>query len=94
MKKNVLVIGGSYFAGRVFSIYASKRDKVALHIVNRGRYTLNLPVVYEYKCDRHDVETLSAILPDMNFDAVVDFCGYNPDEIAPIINALPDSIGR
>jgi len=94
MKKDVLVIGGSYFAGRVFSIYTSKRDKVALHIVNRGRYTLNLPGVYEYKCDRHDVEKLSEILPDMKFDAVVDFCGYNPDEITPIINALPGRIGQ
>ena len=94
MKKNVLVIGGSYFAGRVFSIYASKRDKVALHVVNRGRYTLNLPGVSEYKCDRHNVEMLSAILPDMEFDAIVDFCGYNPGEIGPIINTLPGRIGQ
>src|SRR4030043_2273690 len=94
MKKNVLVIGGSYFAGRVFSIYISRRDKVALHIVNRGRYTLNLPGVCEYKCDRHDLEKLSSILPNMKFDAVVDFCGYNPDEIAPIINTLPGRIGQ
>ena len=94
MKKNVLVIGGSYFAGRVFCIYASKRDKVALHVVNRGRYTLNLPGVCEYKCDRHDAEKLSTILPDMKFDAVVDFCGYNPGEISVIINALPGRIGQ
>lgn len=94
MKKNVLVIGGSYFAGRVFSIYASRRDKVALHVVNRGKYTLNLTDVCEYKCDRHDVEKLSAILPDMKFDAVVDFCGYNPGEISAIINALPGRIGQ
>jgi hypothetical protein len=94
VKKNVLVIGGSYFAGRVFSIYTSRRDKVALHVVNRGRYTLNLPGVSEYKCDRHDVGTLSAMLPDIEFDAVVDFCGYNPDEIGPIINALPGRIGQ
>jgi 2'-hydroxyisoflavone reductase len=94
MKKNVLVIGGSYFAGRVFSIYTSRRDKVALHVVNRGKYTLNLPGVCEYKCDRHDVEKLSAILPDMKFDAIVDFCGYNPGEISAIINALPGRIGQ
>lgn len=94
MKKNVLIIGGSYFAGRVFSIYSSKRDKLALHVVNRGRYTLNLPGVCEYKCDRHDVETLSAILPDIKFEAIVDFCAYNPDEIASIINALPGRMGH
>jgi nucleoside-diphosphate-sugar epimerase len=94
LKKSVLVIGGSYFAGRVFSIYASRRDKVALHVVNRGRYTLNLPGVSEYNCDRHDVGTLSAILPDIEFDAVVDFCGYNPDEIGAIIDTLPGRIGQ
>lgn len=94
MKKNVLVIGGSYFAGRVFSIYSSRRDKFALHVVNRGKYTLNLPGVCEYKCDRHDVKKLSAILPDMKFDAVVDFCGYNPGEISAIIKALPGRIGQ
>ena len=94
MKKKVLVIGGSYFAGRVFSIYTSRRDKVALHVVNRGKYTLNLPGVCEYRCDRHDIENMSAILPDMKFDAIVDFCGYNPGEISAIIDILPDRIGQ
>ena len=94
MKKNVLVIGGSYFAGRVFSIHASKDDRLALHVVNRGRYTLNLPWVSEYKCDRHDVKTLSDMLPDIYFDAVVDFCGYSPGEIELIINALSGRVGQ
>ena len=94
MKKNVLVIGGSYFAGRVFSIYSSRRDELALDVVNRGRYTLDLPGVYEYKCDRHDLEKLTEILPDIKFEAIVDFCGYNPGEIKAIINALPGKIGQ
>ncbi len=94
VKKNVLVIGGTYFAGRVFSIYASKGDKVALYVVNRGKYTLNLPGVSEYKCDRHDAVKLSEILPDIKFDTVIDFCGYNPGEISMIIKALPGKIGQ
>lgn len=94
MKKNVLVIGGSYFAGRVFCIHASKGEKLALHVVNRGKYTLNLPGVSEYKCDRHEVKTLSKILPDLYFDAVVDFCGYSSGEINIIINALPGRVGQ
>ena len=92
MKKNVLVIGGSYFTGRVFSIHASKSDSLALHVVNRGRYTLNLPGISESKCDRHDAQTLSKLLPGIHFDAVIDFCGYNPGEIALILNALPDRV--
>ncbi len=94
MKKNVLVIGGSYFAGKVFSIYASKNDALALHVVNRGKYSLNLSGVSEYKCDRHDVKTLSGLLPDIHFDAVVDFCGYTPGEIALIIDAFPGRVGQ
>ncbi|MFH2045817.1 MAG: NAD-dependent epimerase/dehydratase family protein [Pseudomonadota bacterium] len=94
MKKNVLVIGGSYFAGRVFCINISKGDKIALHVVNRGTYTLNLPGVCEYKCDRHDVEKLSKILPDIKFDAVIDFCGYIPGEISAIINLLLSRTGQ
>jgi 2'-hydroxyisoflavone reductase len=90
--KNILVVGGSYFAGRVFSIYASKGGMLALHVVNRGRYTLNMSGVCEYKCDRHDAAKLSEILPDIKFDAVVDFCGYNPGEIGTIFNALPGRI--
>lgn len=94
MKKNILVIGGSYFAGRVFSIYVSRDEIFTLHVVNRGKYTLNLPGVNEYKCNRHDTDKMTEILPDINFDAVVDFCGYNPGEISAAINAFPGRIGQ
>ena len=94
MKKTVLVIGGSYFTGRVFSIFASKGDEFILHVVNRGKYRLNLPGVIEYKCDRHDKKMLSDILPDIHFDTVVDFCGYNPGEIKMMIDILPDMPGQ
>jgi len=94
MKKDVLVIGGSYFAGRVFSIHASRGDRLTLHVVNRGKYKLNLPGVSEYQCDRHDTDRLSQILPDINYDAVVDFCGYNPGEINDIVNTLSGRIGQ
>ncbi len=94
MKKNVVVIGGSYFAGRVFSIHAAKGERLALHVVNRGKYKLNLPGVREYQCDRHDTDTFSQILPDIRYDAVVDFCGYHPKEISAIIHSLPERIGQ
>mgnify|MGYP005806363985 CR=1 FL=1 len=92
--KQVLVIGGTYFAGRVFSILTSRENKVHLHVVNRGRYPLNnLNNVSQYVCDRHDTEKLAEVLPkDIVFDAVVDFCGYEPMDIANIIAALPGRI--
>jgi nucleoside-diphosphate-sugar epimerase len=92
MGKKVLVLGGSYFVGRVFCILASQRDDLELFVVNRGRYTLDKPHVTEFKCDRHDVETLVALLPAIEFDAVVDFCAYEPGDIAPIVAALGDRI--
>ena len=63
MRKQVLVIGGTYFAGRVFSILTSRgdsgRDDLHLHIVNRGKYPLNnLQNVTQYVCDRHNTERL------------------------------------
>lgn len=100
MRKQILVIGGTYFAGRVFSILTSRgdsgRDDLHLHIVNRGKYPLkNLDNVTQYICDRHDTERLTEILPDgVAFDAVVDFCAYEPGDISSIINALPDRISQ
>lgn len=98
MRKQVLVIGGSYFAGRVFSILTSRgdsgRDDLHLHIVNRGRYPLkNLENISQYVCDRHDTEKLTEILPqDIIFDAVVDFCAYEPGDISSIVKALDGRI--
>jgi nucleoside-diphosphate-sugar epimerase len=90
VKKQILVLGGSYFIGRVFSILSSKRDIFEAHVVNRGNYPLNRPDVKEYKCDRHDAARLAKILPDIKFDAAVDFCGLESGDISLII----DSIGR
>ena len=72
--KKILVIGGSAFVGRIFSIQTSKKgDEFELHAVNRGHYPLRLENVREYKCDRHDPHTLARLLPDGAFDALVDF---------------------
>lgn len=94
--KQVLVIGGSYFTGRVHAILTSKGDSgdgdIHLHVVNRGNYPLNLPNVTQYVCDRHDTEKLAQILPDITFDAVVDYCGYEPNDISSVVNALSERI--
>lgn len=89
MKKKILVIGGSAFVGRIFSIQTSKREEeFELHVVNRGHYPLNLENVKEYKCDRHTPHTLARILPDIVFDALVDFCAYTPGEIQSLLGVL------
>lgn len=95
--KQVLVIGGSYFTGRVHAILTSKGQSgdgdIHLHVVNRGNYPLNLPNVTQYVCDRHTPEKLNDILPkDVAFDAVVDFCGYEPQDISSLMSVLHDRI--
>lgn len=92
MAKPVLVIGGSAFTGRIFSIQASKNNWYDLHVVNRGQFPLNLHNVREYKCDRHSPRMIARLVPDIQFEALVDFCAYNPGEIASVIKALKGRI--
>ena len=40
----ILVIGGTYFLGRVFTIVASKENH-QLFLLNRGTYSMNMPMV-------------------------------------------------
>ena len=93
--RHILVLGGSYFTGRVFVMYAFGEADIQLHVVNRGRFPLNLERVSEYRCDRHAPETLPSLLPrEVRFDAVVDFCAYSPGDVAGILRALDGRIGR
>ena len=80
------------FTGRVFSIYASRNGGFNLHVVNRGNFPMELDRVTQYKCDRHSPEIISGLVPDISYDALIDFCAYNPGEIESIIKALGDRI--
>ena len=52
--KEVLVIGGSYFVGRIFSMVALQ-EGWRLTLINRGTYSLSeLGDVTEFSCDRYD----------------------------------------
>jgi len=88
MGKNVLVIGGSVFTGRVFSIQASKSGEYDLHVVNRGNFPMELDRVNQYKCDRHSPRMIARMIPDITYDALIDFCAYTAGEIKPMIDAL------
>jgi nucleoside-diphosphate-sugar epimerase len=90
--KKVLVIGGSYFIGRVFSIFSSQRKVLELHVANRGKYQLGLPGVTEYRLNRHDTEQLKEIFSDMEFDTLVDFCAYEPGDISSILKVLSKKV--
>ncbi len=85
--KNVLIIGGTYFTGRVFAIIANQAG-YGLTFINRGTYSMKyLGDVTEYKCDRHDIAGLKAI-PAGTYDAVVDFCAYEPGDCRNLLGSL------
>lgn len=89
MNQNILVIGGSYFTGRVF-VMTALQEGCSLTLINRGRYTMkDFGPVTEYQCDRHDPVTLNVLPLETSYDAVVDFCAYEPGDIASITDHLP-----
>lgn len=94
MSRQVLVIGGSYFAGRVFAMLAAREAGYALTLVNRGTYSMShLPNVREFRCDRRDPAGLRS-LPADRYDAVVDFCAYHPGDIEGLAEAFPGRFDR
>ena len=91
--KRVLVLGGSYFAGRAFTVLASRDGNFELHIVNRGSRPLGpMANVTEFVCDRNDAAKLVGMLPAGEYDAVVDFCAYHVGDISKILEAMHDRI--
>lgn len=87
----ILVIGGSYFLGRVFTIVASKEHELTL--VNRGKYSMAQFGVKEFIADRYDFNTIRN-LPKENYDVVVDFCAYNQSDIETFVNSYSGKIKK
>jgi len=94
MKKNILIIGGSYFIGRIFVMGLSKKSDYSIHLMNRGRNPLRIPGVEEYVCDRTDITGMKTVIPPLDYQAVIDFCADFPQEINNLIENLPGTIGQ
>ena len=80
----VLVIGGTYFLGKVFVDMV--KDEHELTLLNRG----SMPAPEGVKtiiCDRHDVEALRNV-----YDVIVDFAAYQPGDIRGIVEAIPGDV--
>ena len=87
--KNILIIGGSYFLGRIFVETLAQNNDYRIYMVNRGNCPLNLGGVVEIRCDRHDISGLKARLPELSWYAVIDFCAYTPQDVNDLFIALP-----
>lgn len=90
--KNILVIGGSYFAGRVFVEELSKQPDMAIHVFNRGRQPLGMAGITELIGDRERAEQIRGTIPAREWDAVVDFCAYTLAHIKGMLDNLPGTI--
>lgn len=84
----ILVLGGSYFYGRVFTMLAAKNHEIT--VLNRGTYSMESFGVKQIKGDRHDEKVLEQLAAlETEFDVVVDFCGYEPGDVASVVEHLP-----
>lgn len=88
---NILVVGGSYFYGRVFVMEAA-REHGGQHItvLNRGTYTMAEFGVRQITGDRHDPAVFEVCTED--YDAVVDFCAYDAGDVKRVIENLRGKI--
>lgn len=85
----VLVIGGSYFLGRVLTMMSYKDFDLTL--INRGQYSMKHYNVKEYQFDRHDAQAWSQ-MPLEDYDAIVDFCAYQSGDIQTVIQSFKGQI--
>jgi len=91
MVKNILIIGGSYFAGRSFVEHLRKEKDVKIFTFNRGNIPLKMKEVTELHGDRTDIDSIKKI-PLMDWDVLIDFCAYTPDDIKKVIQFVPGKI--
>lgn len=92
--KSLLLIGGTYFLGRVFTMMALQQGyKVSL--MNRGTYSMKaLGDVTEYRCDRRDLQKLETLQVEPYYDAIIDFCAYEEGDIYGIVDHLHTKCGQ
>lgn len=86
----ILVVGGSYFLGRVFTMVASPKHELTL--LNRGTYSMKELGINEIRGDRHDKNILKMITGD--YDCIVDFCAYKKDDIKTILDNTSNNIKK
>lgn len=81
----ILVIGGSYFLGRVYTMLAAKEHEVT--VLNRGTYSMQEFGASCLRADRRDENALRSLKLD-GYDVVVDFCAYRQGDVETLVSAL------
>ncbi len=91
----ILIIGGTYFAGRSFTKLLLKRGD-EIFLLNRGNVPISSPGIVSIKSDRRDYDNIKTRIGELkenggipdHMDAVVDFCGYQKGDIEGLISVL------
>jgi len=90
--RNILIIGGSYFSGRVLVEELSASAEYKIHLFNRGRVPLKIDGVTEFVGDREDPNAVAENIPSLIWDAVIDFCAYEPEHIDTLLRHFKGEI--
>ena len=91
---NVLIIGGSYFAGRVLVEELVKEKAYQVFVYNRGHMPLKIQGVVELVGDRNDHQQVKRAIPAVEWHAVIDFCAYTPEDITNLLPSLQDRVNH
>lgn len=92
--KNVLIIGGSYFTGRVFVEALVHLNTYRPHVFNRGHIPIKSNDVTAYRGDREKPLDIFSNLPALHWHVVVDFCAYTPEHITDMLDNIQGAIGH
>ena len=76
----ILFIGGTGFISTAVSRQAIAKG-FELYLLNRGSRPAHLPGCHSLTADIHNLADASAALQDLEFDVVVDWIAYTPDDI-------------
>ncbi|MDX9785433.1 MAG: NAD-dependent epimerase/dehydratase family protein [Desulfobacterales bacterium] len=92
--KQLLIIGGSYFAGRVFVETLFKSHQYQLSVFNRGNIPIGIQGVEQLLGDRENPAAISGNIPRKHWDVIVDFCAYTPEHISTLLDHLRGTVGH
>lgn len=90
--KRILVMGGTYFLGKAFVELACNNHSIT--VFNRGTRALPVEIgtrITSIQGDRRNPQDLQK-LQNMQFDCIVDFCAYAPEDIRNLLENLKASL--
>ncbi len=92
----ILVLGGTYFIGKVLTQKLLETKEYEITLLNRGtkkQEIKSLPISL-IKVDRTNAECMRKVLSNRVFDVVFDISGYNEKDVSLAVSALKGRVGQ